>query len=62
MGGYELLRELKQRDTLANATSIALTGFGEESRQQGVEFDHFLTKPADAKALEALLPTPSDPS
>jgi CheY-like chemotaxis protein len=62
MGGYELLRELKQRDALANAISIALTGFGEEFRQQGVEFDHFLTKPTDAKALEALLPTPSDPS
>ncbi len=59
MGGYELLRELKQRDTLANAISIALTGYGEEFCQQGVAFDHFLTKPADAKALEALLPIPT---
>jgi CheY-like chemotaxis protein len=62
MGGYELLRELKKRGTLANAVSIALTGYGEEFHQQGVEFDHFLTKPADAKTLAALLPMPAGPS
>ena len=57
MGGYELLGHLKKLKTLANMKSIALTGYGEEFRQnRGVKFDHFLTKPADAKALEALLP------
>jgi PAS domain S-box-containing protein len=56
MGGYELLGQLKKLSTLANTKSIALTGYGEEFRRnEEVEFDHFLTKPADAKALEALL-------
>src|SRR5215510_4626131 len=57
MGGYELLGHLKKLKTLANMKSIALTGYGEEFRQnRGVKFDHFLTKPVDAKALETLLP------
>jgi PAS domain S-box-containing protein len=56
MGGYELLEQLKKLETLAHTKSIALTGYGEECRRnQGVEFDHFLTKPADAKVLETLL-------
>ena len=56
MGGYELLGQLKKLKTLANTKSIALTGYGEEFRQNGgVKFDHFLTKPVDAKALEAFL-------
>ena len=56
MGGYELLEQLKKLKTLANTKSIALTGYGEECRRNaGVEFDHFLTKPADAKVLETLL-------
>jgi CheY-like chemotaxis protein len=56
MGGYELLGQLKKLKTLANTKSIALTGYGEELRRNaGVEFDHFLTKPADAKVLENLL-------
>lgn len=56
MGGYELLERLKELKPLANMKSIALTGYGEECRRnRGVEFDHFLTKPADAKALEQLL-------
>jgi PAS domain S-box-containing protein len=56
MGGYELLGQLKKLKTFANTKSIALTGYGEEFRQNGgVRFDHFLTKPVDAKALEAFL-------
>ena len=56
MGGYELLEQLKKLESLAHTKSIALTGYGEEYRRNaGVEFDHFLTKPADAKVLEALL-------
>lgn len=56
MGGYELLDQLKKLETCAHMKSIALTGYGEEHRRNsGVEFDHFLTKPADAKALEKLL-------
>ena len=56
MSGYELLEQLKKIKTLANTKSIALTGYGQECRRNaGLEFDHFLTKPADAKVLEALL-------
>ena len=56
MGGYDLLEQLKKLKPLANTKSIALTGCGEECRRNaGVEFDHFLTKPADAKVLENLL-------
>jgi two-component system CheB/CheR fusion protein len=56
MGGYDLLEQLKKLKPFANTKSIALTGCGEECRRNaGVEFDHFLTKPADAKVLETLL-------
>ena len=56
MDGYELLEQLKKLEPLAHTKSIALTGYGEECRRNsGVQFDHFLTKPADAKVLEALL-------
>jgi PAS domain S-box-containing protein len=56
MGGYELLQRLKMLQRLQHMKSIALTGFGEEFRQNGgVEFDHFLTKPVDTKELEGLL-------
>ena len=56
MGGYELLKRLKTLQSLQHTKSIALTGFGEEFRQDAdVEFDHFLTKPVDTKELEGLL-------
>jgi two-component system CheB/CheR fusion protein len=56
MGGYALLEQLKKLKPFANTKSIALTGCGEECRRNtGVEFDHFLTKPADATVLETLL-------
>jgi two-component system CheB/CheR fusion protein len=57
MDGYELLEQLKKLKPFAQTKSIALTGYGEEWRRsnQAVEFDHFLTKPADVKALEKLL-------
>jgi hypothetical protein len=35
MGGYELLGQLKKLKTFANTKSIALTGYGEEFRQNG---------------------------
>jgi two-component system CheB/CheR fusion protein len=55
MGGYELLKRLKTLQSLQHTKSIALTGFGEEFRQNAdVEFDHFLTKPVDTKELEGL--------
>ena len=50
MGGYELLGQLKKLKAFANTKSIALTGYGEEFRQNGgAKFDHFLTKPVDAR-------------
>jgi CheY-like chemotaxis protein len=57
MDGYELLAQLKRLKTFQTTKSIALTGYGEEFRRnEGVEFDHFLTKPVDAKEIEALFP------
>jgi PAS domain S-box-containing protein len=56
MSGHELLRRLKALQSLQHTKSIALTGFSEEFRRSDdVEFDHLLTKPVDAKALETLL-------
>jgi PAS domain S-box-containing protein len=53
--GYELVREVKQRQWV---TSIALSGFGtEEDVQRTVEagFDHHLTKPVNFQDLRSLL-------
>jgi PAS domain S-box-containing protein len=56
MSGYELLRRLKNLQSLQRTKSIALTGFGEEFRRNDdVEFDYLLSKPVDAKELETLL-------
>jgi PAS domain S-box-containing protein len=53
--GYELVREVKQRQWV---TSIALSGFGtEEDVRRTVEagFDHHLTKPVNFQDLRSLL-------
>jgi CheY-like chemotaxis protein len=56
MSGHELLRRLKAMQHHRHTKSIALTGFGGESRRNDdVEFDHLLTKPVRAKELEMLL-------
>jgi two-component system, chemotaxis family, CheB/CheR fusion protein len=56
MSGYELLRRLREAG-LPAARSIALTGYGEDTRSNdpNENFDHFLLKPVDFTHLEALL-------
>ena len=58
MDGYELARRLRASPAGAGATLVALTGYGqaadrEKAAQAG--FDHYLVKPPDPAALEALL-------
>ncbi len=56
MDGYELATRLRER--AANATFIALTGYGQaqdRQRSAAAGFDHHLVKPVDAQALLTLL-------
>jgi PAS domain S-box-containing protein len=57
ISGYELLRQLKERENLRDAKFIALTGYGEEFQRTDLEvdFNHFLTKPVDPGYLETLI-------
>ncbi len=58
MDGNELARHLRATPGTANATLIAITGYGqmadgETGRQAG--FDHYLVKPVDPAAIVTLL-------
>jgi CheY-like chemotaxis protein/two-component sensor histidine kinase len=58
MDGFEVARQLRQRELSPRPLLVALTGYGQaedvrRSREAG--FDHHLVKPADPKALTALL-------
>jgi CheY-like chemotaxis protein len=58
MDGYELARRLRAQPENANATLVALTGYGQnqdrdEARQAG--FDHYLVKPADLNEVNEVL-------
>ncbi|HEV8598362.1 MAG TPA: chemotaxis protein CheB [Gemmatimonadales bacterium] len=56
--GYEVARELRQRDETRAATLIGVSGYGqEEDRRRAREagFDHYFTKPMDFSALQELL-------
>lgn len=58
MDGYDAAREIRSRPWGSETVLVALTGWGQEehrvlTKQAG--FDHHLTKPADLKALEALI-------
>jgi PAS domain S-box-containing protein len=58
MNGYEVARKLRERPATANATIVALTGWGqEEDRRKSREFgfDHHLVKPVEPSTLETLL-------
>jgi signal transduction histidine kinase/DNA-binding response OmpR family regulator len=60
ISGYELLRRLKEHESLRNTKFIALTGYGDDSAPTdlGVDFTHFLTKPVDPGYLESLISDP----
>jgi DNA-binding response OmpR family regulator len=58
MNGYEVARHVRQQRWGAGMALIALTGWGQdEDKRRALEagFDHHLTKPVDAAALEELL-------
>lgn len=61
LDGYEVARELRQREKAGGhrlRSLVALTGFGQESdrgRAFAAGFDHHLTKPADLEHLRELL-------
>jgi CheY-like chemotaxis protein len=59
--GCALARELRRRPGSAQATLIALTGWGQEADRQRVReagFDHHLLKPVDPADLMKLLGMP----
>ena len=61
MDGYELARQLRALTATANATLIALTGYGQprdRERSKVAGFNHHLEKPVDPDRLLALLNGP----
>jgi PAS domain S-box-containing protein len=58
MNGYEVARHIREQPWGGNVALVALTGWGqEEDKRRALEagFDHHLTKPVEAAALEKLL-------
>jgi PAS domain S-box-containing protein len=56
--GYELATRLRARPECANATLIALTGYGQPNDRalgKTAGFDHYLVKPADIEKLVQML-------
>jgi CheY-like chemotaxis protein len=58
MNGYEVARQIRQQPWGQGMALIALTGWGQDEdkrRSSQAGFDHHLTKPVEATALEKLL-------
>jgi CheY-like chemotaxis protein len=58
MNGFDAARALRRIAGLEQTTLVALSGYGhDEARQRAREagFDHYLTKPAGAEAIQRLL-------
>ncbi|MBQ5949014.1 ATP-binding protein [Massilia sp. ST3] len=58
LDGYELAQRIRRLPQTAQATLIALTGYGQDAdreRSTAAGFDHHLTKPVDVAALLRLL-------
>ena len=58
MSGYEVATRMRADPHLAHALLIAVTGWGTEAdkrRSREAGFDSHLTKPVDARTIEALL-------
>ena len=58
MDGHEVARRIRGEPGSADATLIALTGWGQEQdrrRSESAGFDYHLVKPADLQVLKSLL-------
>jgi signal transduction histidine kinase/CheY-like chemotaxis protein len=58
MDGYELARRLRGQPESAEATLVALTGYGQSQDRKEAElagFDHYLVKPADMEQVNEVL-------
>jgi PAS domain S-box-containing protein len=58
LSGYEIARQARADPALADATIIAVTGYGQQrdrDRSSAAGFDHHLTKPVEYRALQRLL-------
>jgi PAS domain S-box-containing protein len=58
MDGFELARSLRAQPESADATLVALTGYGQSQDRKEAEqagFDHYLVKPADMDQVNAVL-------
>jgi PAS domain S-box-containing protein len=58
MDGYELARSLRAQPESADATLVALTGYGQSQDRKEAEqagFDHYLVKPADMDQVNEVL-------
>jgi CheY-like chemotaxis protein len=58
LSGYEIARAVRADAALAQATIIAVTGYGQQQdreRSSAAGFDHHLTKPVEFRALQRLL-------
>ena len=58
MDGYQLAQRLRAQPETANATMIAITGYGQESDREKSSksgFDHHLVKPVDIHKLRLIL-------
>jgi PAS domain S-box-containing protein len=61
MDGYQVAEKLRREDFGKDMLLIAVTGYGrEEDRQRALSagFDHFVTKPVDCAALQAIMAIP----
>jgi signal transduction histidine kinase/CheY-like chemotaxis protein len=58
LDGYELARRLRSQPESADATLVALTGYGQSQDRKEAEqagFDHYLVKPADMDQVNEVL-------
>ncbi|MFC5551431.1 hybrid sensor histidine kinase/response regulator [Massilia aerilata] len=58
LDGHELARRLRSQPESADATLVALTGYGQSQDRKEAEqagFDHYLVKPADMDQVNAVL-------
>lgn len=58
MSGFDVAREMRQREATKDVLLLALTGWGSDADRQAAldaGFDHHLTKPVTIEALEAAL-------